>query len=89
MAAQLYAGKIADFANSMAEAMEKELRTLNIAAGLGDLPDVNIEDRRRLFIAIAKGVIQHLKDNQGAFKIAVDVTGVGIRNVTPDIQVRT
>ena len=88
MAPQLYAGKLAAFAASMAEAMEQELRALNIAAGLGDLPDTNIDDRRRLFIAIARGVIQHMKDNQGAFRITVDVTGTGLRTVAPDIQVR-
>ena len=34
-----------------------------------DASDQSVRDRRRLFVAIARGVVKHLADNPGAFAI--------------------
>jgi hypothetical protein len=41
-------------------------------------------DRRRLFVAIARGIVKHLDQNRTG--ISVDVTGPGIRNPTFDVS---
>jgi len=75
MGPKVGSGKPADFAGSMAEAMEDALNKLL----LNETPsmktfDVNTNsqearDRRRMFVAIAQGIIRHLKDNAGALWI--------------------
>ena len=61
--AQLKAGHINDFSNSMAEAIETALK--QELAALGEsLPDAGQKDRRVFFVAIARGVLQYLKDHQ-------------------------
>ena len=39
--------------------------------GLPDAPPDQVQDRQRFFIAIATGVIEHLRANPDAFRIAV------------------
>ncbi|MGD8910040.1 MAG: hypothetical protein PVI92_11915 [Chromatiales bacterium] len=76
----LKAGTLSDFDDSMAEAMENALATLWLAKTGQPLPDATQEDRRLMFIAIAQGVVRHLKDNAaGAFDISVNVS----QNDTP------
>lgn len=63
-----------DFANSMAKAIEDELNNLLILDGLPALPtspitDREIRDRRRLFVAIARGVVRHLRDHNDAIDV--------------------
>jgi hypothetical protein len=59
------------FANSMAEKIEQQLDTLMAADGLPhlstDVSDPTVRDRRRLFVAIARGVVLHLAQHPGAF----------------------
>jgi hypothetical protein len=61
------------FVNSMAAKIEEELSALLVGEGRDalDLSDNSSEtrDRRVLFVAIAKGIIEHLVANQDAFKI--------------------
>ncbi|CAN7553272.1 hypothetical protein [Mesorhizobium sp. LjNodule214] len=61
------------FANSMAEVIEDELNTLMTNDGLPELDtdasDSTVRDRRRLFIAIARGVVRHLQQNKSAIKV--------------------
>lgn len=86
MATELYAGKLTDFNDSMAKEIEDAL-----AALLGPLPSAPpklVADRRALFIAIANGVIKHLKEKQTALEIKFDV-GFGTITTNPDIKVRT
>lgn len=68
----------ADFAGSMAAAMEAALNDLLSADGMKTFPvDTNSQDardRRRLFVAIARGLVRHLKDNGGAFAIFDNAT---------------
>ena len=64
------------FVNSMAAEMEKELNDLMVQDGLPalsmDPTDDSIRDRRRLFVAIARGVAKHLKENKDAIDIRLD-----------------
>ena len=76
----------ASFANSMAAAIEAELNTLLIADGLPPLDIDNSpesRDRRRLFAAISRGVVRHLRDNLDAIK----VQRVDSSQVSPTMQV--
>jgi hypothetical protein len=56
----------------MAEAMEVALNQLLSATGKPTVPTDDsdeVRDRRILFVAIARGVIDHLVDNEDAFTI--------------------
>ena len=61
MPVQLKPGSLSQFANSMAAEIENELNTLMTADGLPpmnmDASDQTVRDRRRLFVAIARGVV--------------------------------
>lgn len=77
----------ADFAGSMAEAIEKSLNALLIHDGKDPLPTTETpetRDRRRLFIAIATGVIDHLQANADAF----EVTHSSGAFVAHDVEIR-
>jgi hypothetical protein len=86
MPAQLYAGTLTDFNDSMAQAIENAL--VQLLGPLPSAPQKLVDDRRALFIAISRGVINHLKSKQTALRIDLDV---GLVHVTtnPVIQVRT
>jgi hypothetical protein len=64
-----------DFANSMADAMDSAFRELLLLEGMTpfdvDTNSKDARDRRRLFVAIAQGVVRHLKD-RGTALIVVD-----------------
>jgi hypothetical protein len=63
-------------ANTMGEAINTALDLLMQEDGkpaLPDAPEEQVQDRKRLFRAIAQGVIKHLKDNPDAF--ILEVTG--------------
>ena len=84
---KLKAGTVAstEFANSMAkaieDALEKEWKRLWNQA----LPVEGQEDRRLLFVAIAQGVIRHLKNNaKQAFDVDVDVTQLNNNLIASD-----
>ncbi|SFA78469.1 hypothetical protein SAMN05421688_0863 [Poseidonocella pacifica] len=68
------AGTIADFSNSMAEAMETALKAEYLAVKGEPLPDQGVEDRRMLLVAVAQGVARYLKDNTDAWQISVETT---------------
>jgi hypothetical protein len=80
-----------DFANSMADAMDTAFHTLlsNEVPAMKTF-EVNTNsrearDRRRLFVAIAQGIVRHLKDNAGALVIKDSLNNV--INIHIDIQV--
>lgn len=63
-------GSLGNFGNSMAAEIEAQLHAMLIADGLPGLPGLpgepagsaqDLRDRRRLFVAIARGVVKHLK----------------------------
>ena len=69
----LKAGHINDFSNSMAEAIETALK--QELAVLGEvLPDAGQKDRRVFFVAIARGVLQYLKDHQAEIISTITIT---------------
>jgi hypothetical protein len=80
MSNQLWAGSLASFSGSMADEMDKAMAALSG----GSLPAD--DDRRKLFIAIATGVVNHLKANPGAFQITVNAVPA---TVSPTIGVRS
>jgi hypothetical protein len=80
----LYGGSLDDFAGSMAADIEDALRDVRAEEGL-DAPGDD-DNRRILFVAIARGVISHLHANQAAFRIHVEAPLP--RDTTPQIQVR-
>lgn len=68
-----------EYAVSMAQAMEDALNVLLVQEGKPDLPTENTtetRDRRILFVAIARGIVQHLAANQPAFSIRRDDNSV-------------
>ena len=78
---------IDDMAGSMADTMDHELDRLLKAANLPglsfDTTDRDVRGRRRLFVAIARGVVIHLQQNQAAFGIAVPAAVPA--NISPTI----
>ena len=73
MPVQLKPGSLSQFANSMAAEIENELNTMMINDGLPqmimDASDQTVRDRRRLFVAIARGVVRHLQDRKAAIQV--------------------
>jgi hypothetical protein len=71
--AQLKPGSLSNFSNSMAAAIENELNTLMTNDGLPalnmDASDQTVRDRRRLFVAIARGVVAHLQSQKPAIQV--------------------
>lgn len=65
--AQLKGGHVADFSNSMAEAIEIALQQEWQAVKHEALPTEGQVDRRLLFVAIARGVLQYLKTHEDEF----------------------
>ncbi len=64
------------FANSMAQTMEDELNKLLEAEGRPKVPldnSAETRDRRMMFIAIARGVVRHLRENQAAFRVVPEI----------------
>jgi hypothetical protein len=70
--------------NSMAEAIERALNDL-VAPGAAEEP----MGRRKLALAIARGVLEHLRDNIGSLHVKVPNTGggVGTHQQSPTINV--
>jgi hypothetical protein len=83
--AELYAGSLTDFNDSMAQAIENALTAL--VGPLPSSPQKLVDDRRALFIAISEGVINHLAAKNEALKIEFDV-GLDHYTVFPEVQVR-
>jgi hypothetical protein len=87
---QLYGGSLGNFdiEDSMAKDIEEELSDLRIAEGLGPLPAGDSRDRRIFFLAIARGVIRHLKEKEDAFHVSVAVNGAHNHNATTTLDVK-
>lgn len=72
---QLYGGTLADFdsRDNMAKEIEKAFAAVRVSAGIKDpLPSgASANDMRMMFIAVATGVINHLKNNPAAFAVHV------------------
>nr|WP_310525016.1 hypothetical protein [Polymorphobacter sp.] len=82
-------GSLDDFGASMAEAIENELNARMILDGLPGLPMEDTperRDRRRLFVAIARGVMRHLKDNEASIVVPYK-DGAANRVTSPNMTV--
>jgi hypothetical protein len=81
-----------DFDGSMADRMDRELdRLMRLDDPLGheiglslENDDKDVRARRRLFVAIARGIVLHLKDHQDGLPVTVSAFGT---TVNPDIQI--
>jgi hypothetical protein len=77
MPANLKAGSKADYVASMASAMEKAfLDEWSSFMEGADAPAMN-DQMRLMFVAIAQGVVNHLKANHDAFKVTATQTSPG------------
>jgi hypothetical protein len=93
MGDKLIAGGVdpTSFANSMAGAIEDALNALLDAAGKDRLPADDTEqtrDRRRLFVAIATGVVEHLKANPAAFKVVFTNLPPGTEAIAAKVEIQ-
>ncbi len=70
---KLFPGKIDNVNGSMIEAIENQMASLFVQVKGTNIPDIGKEDRRILFAAIARGVLQYLKDNQNLIKINLNI----------------
>lgn len=81
----------AEFANSMAAQMEEALRHLLITDGLPDFPlndnSREARDRRRLFVAIARGIVRHLQEQANSITITVPDGLGGTTDVHPTFNI--
>ncbi len=83
----LFAGAISNF--EVDDSMAKEIEDA-LAALLGPLPTAPpkmVADRRKLFIAISRGVIRHLKNHESDFVITDPVPSSHTNPL--DIRLRT
>ena len=64
-----YTGWDDSMAAEMEAALDELLSTDNLPALKQGSTDAEVRDRRRLFVAIARGVVLHLRKNIGAFTV--------------------
>lgn len=76
-----------DYSGSMAAAIDSELNALLLLDGMPGLnqddSDSEVRARRRLFVAIARGVVRHLNERETSIDIALPNGTI----VHPDLQV--
>jgi hypothetical protein len=68
--------------NSMATAIEQAMNRLSVQLKGAPLPDVGRDDRRLLFVAISRGVLEYLRDHQAS----ITATATSQRSRTPHIH---
>jgi O-methyltransferase involved in polyketide biosynthesis len=78
----LKAGHVQDFSNSMAEAIETAMQQ-ELALSGTSLPAAGQDDRRLLFVAIARGVLQYLKDHQSETLRSITLNTPALSGVAP------
>ena len=78
----LRGGSVADFTNSMAEAIEQALEAEWQAVKGSALPSDGQEDRRLLLAAIASGILNYLETHQNEFINSITLGSGSTQNVT-------
>ena len=73
----LYGGSLKDFSDSMAEEIEIAYNAVLAEAGKNPLPDAGRQDRRMLFLAIARGVVNHLVKKEQAISVTLPASPAG------------
>jgi len=81
--AELKAGHVASIGNSMAEAIEQAMQEEYLIVTGTPLPFVGQEDRRLLFVAIARGVLQYLKAHEGEMFNSITLDSTVLSATTP------
>ena len=81
--AQLKAGRVADFSDSMAQAIEIAMQQEWQAVKGVALPQAGQDDRRLLFVAIARGILQYLKTHQNEILNSITLETGGVQTTTP------
>jgi hypothetical protein len=76
---QVFAGRLNDFDDSLAQEIEIAMNSLS--GPLPSAPQELVNDRRRLFIAIANGVINHLQKHSAAVAVTLDGGGNHITTI--------
>jgi hypothetical protein len=74
---KLYGGSINDFADSMAQEIETAYSAVLVENGKAPLPSADPNDRRMLFIAISRGVINHMQKKQKAITVKIPAVPSG------------
>jgi hypothetical protein len=76
------------FSGSLAESIENAFKVEWLMAKGEPLPDDGRDDRRLLFAALAQGILNYLKDNDGDFKLLVDsdIQDIYIQSPHLDVQ---
>ena len=78
----LKAGHVSDFSNSMAQAIETALQ--QELAAMGEvLPAAGQKDRRVFFVAVARGVLQYLKDHEAELINNITITAPDLPPAAP------
>ncbi len=72
---KLYPGKYEAIEESMAAAIEDQMKKLFEEVKKTNIPDIGKEDRKILFVAIARGILQYLNDNQNLINITFKFQG--------------
>ena len=83
----LKAGSLADFNDSMAAKIETEFETLWFNIYNTYLPDERKNERRILFVAIARGILSYLNEHKTDIEIGDTDTGGFVHDHDVDLNV--
>lgn len=83
----LKAGSVADFGNSLAAAMEDAMQDEWQAVKGMPLPGQGEEDRRLLFVAIARGLFVYLKAHENEFMVDITLREPGVGGTDENLLV--
>ena len=84
---QLKGGRVSDFSNSMAEAIERAMQEEYLAVNGIPLLSEGQGDRRLLFVSIARGILQYLKTHES--EILTSITFDGTPRTVTDLDLNT
>jgi hypothetical protein len=84
---ELKAGHVDDFSNSMAQAIETAMQQELMAVSGQSLPAAGQDDRRLLFVAIARGVLEYLKAHEAETLNSITFTATPSTAFAPVVSV--